>query len=323
MKKGVWISLQGGSNGSVGVTVDHFKGQNLGPDNRSGLAAFEGVDQVTMVVCPDAVGSNELGEALLDAAGVQAVHGALLEHAELMRDRFAIIDARKGMDLQVVQEQRENLSSRYGALYYPWIAVDNPLDPQGGQILVPPSGHLAGLYARVDQQRGVHKAPANEILFGVRKLEVQVSAAEQNLLNPLGINCIRQFPGRGIRVWGARTLADDAQWRYINVRRLFLQIEESVEQGTQWTVFEPNGSNLWAKVRRDVSAFLYRFYLQGAFAGGAPEEAFYVKCDAETNPPEVVDAGQVVIEVGIAPSKPAEFVVFHIGQKATGGAVKE
>ncbi|HLN62146.1 MAG TPA: phage tail sheath subtilisin-like domain-containing protein [Symbiobacteriaceae bacterium] len=323
MKKGAWVNLQGGRNGSVDITVDQIKGQNLGPDNRSGLAAFEGIDQVTMVICADAVGTNDKGESLFNAAGTQAMHGALLEHAELMADRFAIVDSRKGLDLQGIQDQRENLVSKYGALYYPWVAVDNPLDEKGGQLLVPPSGHIAGLYARIDQQRGVHKAPANEVLFGVRGLEVQVSMAEQNLLNPLGINCIRSFPGRGIRVWGARTLAGEASWRYINVRRLFLQIEESISQGTQWTVFEPNDPGLWAKIRRDVSAFLYRFYLQGAFFGGSPEEAYYVKCDAETNPPEVVDAGQVVIEVGIAPVKPAEFVVFRIGQKPTGGAVSE
>ena len=323
MKKGVWLNLRGGRNGSDGLTVDQIKGQNLGPDNRTGLAGFEGVDQITMVVCADAVGASDKGETLFGAAGTQAVQQALLEHAELMSYRFAIIDARKGADLQAVQEQRENLASKYGALYYPWISVDNPLDEKGGALLVPPSGHIAGLYARVDQQRGVHKAPANELLFGVRSLEVQVSTAEQNLLNPMGINCIRFFPGRGIRVWGARTLADDAQWQYINVRRLFLQIGESIEQGTQWTVFEPNDAGLWAKIRRDVNAFLHRFYQQGALFGATPEEAFYVKCDAETNTPEMVDAGQVVIEVGIAPVKPAEFVVFRIGQKATGGAVSE
>ncbi|MDB4895692.1 MAG: Phage tail protein, partial [Firmicutes bacterium] len=323
MKKGEWHNLRGGRNGSVDITVSDFKGQNLGPDNRTGLAAFEGVDQVTMVILADAVGKNEKGDVLFAAANVQALHEAMLEHAESMADRFAIVDCRAGLDLQAVQEQRGELSSKYGAFYYPWIYVDNPLSPTGAQKLVPPSGHIAGLYARVDQTRGVHKAPANELLFGARGLEVQVSMAEQNLLNPMAINCIRKFPGRGTRVWGARTLADDASWRYINVRRLFLQIEESIDEGTQWTVFEPNDQTLWAKIRRDVGAFLYRFYLSGAFFGTTPQEAYFVKCDAETNPPEVIDAGQVVIEVGIAPVKPAEFVIFRVGQKPTGSSVSE
>ena len=325
MKKGEWHNLRGGRNGSQDITVSEFKGQNLGPDARSGLACFEGVDQVTMVICADAVGSDDTGTKLFGGAATQvaSLHEALLEHAALMADRFAIVDCRESLGLSDVQEQRQQHDTKYGAFYYPWIQVDNPLSATGDFKKVPPSGHMAGVYARVDRERGVHKAPANELVYGARGLEVQVSMAEQNLLNPMGINCIRKFPGRGIRVWGARTMSSDASWRYINVRRLFLQIEESIEEGTQWTVFEPNDQTLWAKIRRDVGAFLKRFYLQGAFFGTTPEEAYFVKCDAETNPPEVIDAGQVVIEVGIAPVKPAEFVIFRIGQKPTGGSVEE
>jgi uncharacterized protein len=189
-------------------------------------------------------------------------------------------------------------------------------DPEKGNIFVPPSGHVAGIYARSDNERGVHKAPANEIVRGALGLKYSISRPEQDFLNPRGINCIRNMGDRGIRVWGARTVSSDPSWRYINVRRLFLMIEQSIEIGTQWVVFEPNDETLWKRVTRNIGAFLLRIYNSGALMGKTPEEAFYVKCDAETNPPEVVDAGQMVCEIGIAPVKPAEFVIFRIGQMA-------
>jgi hypothetical protein len=173
---------------------------------------------------------------------------------------------------------------------------------------------MAGVYARVDNTRGVHKAPANEIVRTVLGLEVNVTKGEHDLLNPIGVNVIRSFPGRGIRIWGARTLSSDASWRYIPVRRLFNMIEESIERGTQWVVFEPNDPFLWGRVKRDVSAFLKVIWRSGALFGATPDQAFYVKCDAETNPPELRDLGQMVVEIGIAPVKPAEFVIFRIGQ---------
>lgn len=212
--------------------------------------------------------------------------------------------------------------TKYGALYYPWIRIANPLG-NGASILVPPSGHLAGIYARSDTERGVHKAPANEVIRGVMAVETQITKSEQDILNPVGVNCIRAFPGRGIRVWGARTLSSDASWRYINVRRLFNFVEESIQQGTQWIVFEPNDQALWARIRRDVSAFLTTVWRSGALFGLTPAEAFYVKCDEENNPTATRDLGQVVIEIGLAPVKPAEFVIFRISQWAGGGAVGE
>jgi len=212
--------------------------------------------------------------------------------------------------------------TKYGALYYPWIRIANPLG-NGASIVVPPSGHLAGIYARSDTERGVHKAPANEVIRGVMAVETQITKSEQDILNPVGVNCIRAFPGRGIRVWGARTLSSDASWRYINVRRLFNFVEESIQQGTQWIVFEPNDPALWARIRRDVSAFLTTVWRSGALFGLTPSEAFYVKCDAENNPPALRDLGQVVIEIGMAPVKPAEFVIFRISQWAGGGATGE
>jgi phage tail sheath protein FI len=185
-----------------------------------------------------------------------------------------------------------------------------------------PSGHLAGVWARTDLTRGVHKAPANEPLRGALGLKYQVSRGEQDLHNPRGVNAIRSVGG-GLRIWGGRTLSSDPAWKYINVRRLFIMVEASVEAATQWVVFEPNDHRLWRRVVRTVSSFLTLLWRSGALMGTSPEQAFYVKCDEETNPPEVVDAGQLVIEVGLAPVKPAEFVIFRIGQMASGGGVEE
>ena len=186
---------------------------------------------------------------------------------------------------------------------------------------MPPSGHVAGIYARVDTNRGVHKAPANEVVLGALGLKYNVSKATQDGLNPDGINCIRELNGN-IRVWGARTIGGDAngEWRYVNVRRLFLFLRESIDEGTQWVVFEPNTPDLWSKITRNITAFLTNVWRAGALFGNTPQEAFYVKCDAETNPPEVRDAGQVVTEIGVAVVKPAEFVIFKISQWAGLGA---
>ncbi len=203
----------------------------------------------------------------------------------------------------------------YAAVYYPWLVVNDPVS--GGQVTAPPSGHLAGVWARTDATRGVHKAPANTSIAGALGLVRPVSKGEQELLNPAGINCIRFFPGEGILVWGARTLAPEAsEFRYINVRRLTNMIKETVLKNTRWAVFEPNHHPLWAALRRDVTAFLTNVWRDGALVGQTPQEAFFVKCDAETNPPEVRDEGRVVTLIGIAPVKPAEFVVFQLSQSA-------
>ena len=197
-------------------------------------------------------------------------------------------------------------------------------DPASGHnTTVPPSGHIAGVWARSDAERGVHKAPANEVIRGAVDLEVRLSKGEQDLLNPIGVNCIRPFGTRGIRVWGGRTLSSDPSWRYINVRRLFNYIEESILLGTQWVVFEPNDLDLWQRVKRTVHAFLLGLWRQGALFGATPEQAFYVKCDSETNPPESVDEGKLVVEIGVAPVKPAEFVIFRISQWQGGGGAAE
>jgi phage tail sheath protein FI len=275
-----------------------------------------------MLAVPDLMAVYQKG--ILDLEGVQSVQQAMIAHCELMGDRVAIIDAPPGLNAQQVREWRMDKAgydSKYASLYWPWIKVFDPVSSQG--ILVPPSGHMAGIWARNDDTRGVHKAPANEVIRGALALELQITKGEHDQLNPTGINCIRAFPGRGIRVWGARTLSSDPAWRYLNVRRLFNYVEESIIEGTQWVVFEPNDMNLWQRVKRTLNAFLVRTWRDGALFGATPGEAFYVKCDAENNPPEVVDAGQLVVEVGIAPVKPAEFVVFRIAQFSGGAALNE
>jgi|SRR5688500_7584447 len=297
------------------VKSTHFIGD---VEDRSGIEGLQIADDATMVCCPDLMSAYEQG--MIDIDGVKAVQQALLDHCSNMKDRMAILDSPPGLTPQEIKKWREsetNFDSAFGAMYYPWIKIAGP---DGAPIEVPPCGHIAGVWARNDTERGVHKAPANEIVRGALEPASQVTKGEQELLNPMGVNCIRTFTGRGVRVWGARTLSSDPAWRYVNVRRLFNYVEESIERGTQWVVFEPNDENLWARVRRDVGAFLMGVWREGMLFGGTPNEAFFVKCDAELNPQDVRDRGQLFIDVGLAPVKPAEFVVFRFSQYAGGGA---
>jgi phage tail sheath protein FI len=275
-----------------------------------------------MLSVPDLMAVYQAGN--IDLEGLQAVQLAMIAHCELMGDRVAILDAPPGLNAQQVKEWRidkAGYDSKYATLYWPWIKVFDPLSGQA--TYVPPSGHMGGIWARSDDTRGVHKAPANEVTLGVNGVAFQVTGAEHDQLNPSGINCIRAFPGRGIRVWGARTLSSDPAWRYLNVRRLFNYVEESIFEGTQWVVFEPNDIRLWGRVKRTINAFLLRVWRDGALFGATPDQAFFVKCDAENNPPEARDAGQLVVDIGIAPVKPAEFVVFRIAQFSGGATVEE
>lgn len=290
---------------------------------RTGLNGLEVAEDATMIIFPDLMALFQAGR--IDMEGVQAVQQAMLDHAQLMHDRVAILDAPPGMSPQRVRDWRMkevNYDSKFAALYYPWIKVANPLGG-GSSIMVPPSGHMAGIWARNDAQRGVHKAPANEVVAGAIGLEYQTTAGEQAILNPVGVNVIRTFPGRGIRVWGARTISSDPSWRYLNVRRLFNYVEKSLLQGTQWAVFEPNDRHLWIRIRRDISAFLTRVWLDGALFGDTAAQAYYVKVDEENNPVETRDVGQLIIEVGIAPVKPAEFVIIRVSQWQSGGEASE
>ncbi|MGW1410661.1 phage tail sheath family protein [Streptomyces sp. NPDC002403] len=280
---------------------------------RTGFAGLEAIDEITMVAVPDLMSAYQRGD--IDAEGVKAVQLAVISHCEQMGDRVAVLDTPPGMNAQRVRTWRNDdagYDSRYATVYYPWLKV---FDPATGQnALVPPSGHVAGVWARSDGERGVHKAPANEVIRGALDLEIRLSKGEQDLLNPIGVNCVRAFPGRGIRIWGARTLSSDPAWRYLNVRRLFNYLEESILLGTQWVVFEPNDDRLWSSIRRNVTAFLTEEWRRGALFGRTAEEAFYVKCDRDNNPQESIDLGQVVCEIGVAPVKPAEFVIFRLAQ---------
>jgi uncharacterized protein len=292
--------VQVGGGGRDGL----FIGRDGGPGARTGLKCMDEVDEIAIIAAPGQVSP--------------AVQDALLSHCETRKDRFAILDSPETITGGVDKLPKPR-DSKYGAYYFPWIQV---YDPDKGNIFVPPSGHIAGVYSRTDSERGVHKAPANEIVRGALGMKYNVSKGEQDLLNPKGINAIRYMNG-AIRIWGARTLSTDPSWRYINVRRLFIMVESSIERATQWVVFEPNDHRLWKRVQRTIASFLTLLWRNGALMGTAPEQAFYVKCDEETNPPEVIDAGQLVVEIGLAPSKPAEFVIFRIGQMASGGGVEE
>ncbi|MFS8200429.1 phage tail sheath subtilisin-like domain-containing protein [Streptomyces sp. CWNU-52B] len=289
---------------------------------RTGFGGLEAVDEISMVAVPDLMAAYQRGA--IDLEAVKAVQLGLISHCELMGDRVAVIDPPPSLnarEIRVWRQETAGYDSKYAALYYPWVKV---FDPASGQSrLTPPSGHVAGIWARNDFERGVHKAPANEVVRGAVDLELQITRGEQDLLNPIGVNCIRAFPGRGIRVWGARTMSSDPAWRYLNVRRYFNYLEESILLGTQWVVFEPNDHNLWARIRRNVSAFLVNEWRSGALFGQRPEEAFYVKCDEETNTPESVDLGRVICEIGIAPVKPAEFVIFRLAQFSSGSGELE
>jgi uncharacterized protein len=298
----------------VSINADEYVGNAA---DRTGFSGLEAVDEVTMLCVPDLMSAYQQG--LIDIEMVQAVQLQMIAHCELMGDRMAILDPPPNLSPQQVKEWRVDKAgydSRFATLYYPWIKVFDPAS--GTNEFVPPSGYMAGVWSRTDNTRGVHKAPANEIVRGVVALETNLTKPEHDALNPIGVNAIRAFPGRGIRVWGARTLSSDPAWRYVNVRRLFNYLEESILLGTQWVVFEPNDDALWARIRRTISAFLVNEWRKGALFGLTQDEAFFVKCDRETNPAEAIDAGQVTCLIGIAPVKPAEFVIFRLSQFSGG-----
>jgi hypothetical protein len=255
---------------------------------------------------------------------IEAVQRALIEHCESRRDRVAILDMplrASGGTRSVAEslEWRERLDSDRGfaGLYHPWVKVLDPLRPGQQPVReVPPCGHLAGVYARTDVTFGVHRAPANAELLWAEDVTAPIDDDLQAVLNPRGVNCLRAFPGRGIRVYGARTVSSDPAWRFVSTRRLLLMIEEAIDESTQWSVFEPHDHRLRLALRRSVSGFLEGLWRRGALAGATPQEAFYVKCDDTTNPPSAVDQGRLLAEVGVAPSVPAEFIVLRVGRTA-------
>ena len=286
------------------ATIDDFKGDpSTDAGQKTGLEAFKEVDEINIVYCPDIHWSEIKDQPTLQ--------NAIKDHCESMKDRFAILDALQGQ--REIPKVRLPVDSTYTAFYYPWIKIYDPSIKD--RRLVPPGGHMAGIYARSDIERGVHKAPANEIIKGALEMEFPISKEQQAILNPKGINALREFPGRGLRVWGARTCSSDPEWKYINVRRLFLYIEESIEKGTQWVVFEPNNEALWARVKQSITNFLTTVWRDGALMGTTPEQAFFVDIGYSTMTPADIDNGKLICMIGVAPVKPAEFVIFRIFQK--------
>jgi uncharacterized protein len=305
--------LSGGTDASLIRLRDYTGADEGGSQERSGLAAFAEIDDISIVCCP-----NEHRQ------GLDGLTGELVSHCENMKDRFAILQSKQGIGDKVADIELPD--SKNVAFYHPWVEVIDPLRNSStcnSRILVPPCGHIAGIYARTDNTRGVHKAPANETILNIPALERKITRGEQELLNPSGINCIRLFRGRGIRVWGARTTSSDPLWKYINVRRLYLYIAESIEEGTQWVVFEPNSERLWPRVRQTVTQFLTGVWRSGALMGITQAEAFFVKCDRGTMTQDDIDNGRLIIEIGFAPVKPAEFVIFRIAQWSGGTEVSE
>ena len=300
------------------VNAADFEG---GAASRHGIQGLVIADDVTMLAVPDLINIARTADGVNLGLWKQ-VQTSMIAHCEAEGNRMAILDPPPDLSPQKVKEWRQDAGeegggydSKFAVMYYPWIKVTNPLN---GSIAVPPSGHMAGIWARNDETRGVWKAPANEVVTGALDVVNDITKGEQGTLNPIGVNCIRPFGTRGIRVWGARTLSSDPSWNYVNVRRLFNMIESSIMDGTQWVVFEPNDQALWQRVKRTISSFLIGLWRDGALFGATPEEAYYVKCDAETNPQDSIDLGRLIVEVGISPVKPAEFVIFRISQWAGG-----
>jgi len=311
-------------NGGTRCFVVRVTSANSG-DLDKALNSVDSIDAVALVASPGLQGDD--------------IWGRLTAHCDNAEDRFAILDspadvvgADGDLDISLLNYDNEKnvlpQRSKNAAFYFPWIEVMDPAkqlqdqDPARnieqkyrGRVYVPPCGHVTGIYARTDEERGVHKAPANCAVSGAMNVKYYISKRHQELLNPQGVNCIRNIDGN-IAVWGARTIGGDhnSEWKYVNVRRVMLYLRESIDEGTQWVVFEPNDIALWGKIRRNVTAFLTNVWRSGALFGASPEEAFYVKCDAELNPPEVRDLGQVVTEIGVAIVRPAEFVIFRISQ---------
>ncbi|MEV4319024.1 phage tail sheath C-terminal domain-containing protein [Actinocrispum sp. NPDC049592] len=299
---GSWLTLADGDDSFGSLSVGDFVGADGGSGQRTGIVALEDIDEIAICAVPGMWSGTVLS--------------ALITQCETLKDRFAILDPQDGLDIEGIQTFREPFDTKYAALYYPWL-VTRDLSVNA-DVEVPPSGHLAGIYARTDVERGVHKAPANVVIRGIRLTDgiaQDITKRHQDLLNPKGINALRFFPGLGHRVWGARTLSSDSSWKYINVRRLFLFLEESIDEGTHWAVFEPNDESLWALVRQTVTNFLTGVWRGGALAGTTAEEAFFVACDRTTMTEDDLANGRLICVIGVAPVFPAEFVIFRIQQK--------
>lgn len=295
------IAIKGGTAGEEAIASDYT----------SALEHLKALEEISIVAAPG-------HSAYADFEGIQQ---ALLTFVSRRRAyQIAVLDPPNNKDLNGVRKVRSRIDSTYAALYYPWVVVANPLyrpgdERQPAEIGLPPSGFICGIYGRNDSQRGVFKAPANEVVLGALRFERDINFAQQEVLNPLGINCLRFFPGRGYRVWGARTASSDPEFKYVNVRRYFNYLEASIDRSTQWAVFEPNGEQLWNNIRNTISSFLYNEWVSGALLGSSIQEAYFVRCDRSTMTQNDLDNGRLICLIGVAVVKPAEFVIFRIGQK--------
>lgn len=303
------VELTGGSDGNQPGPGD-YTGDEDDDGLKSGLLALEDVDDISISAVP---GSSFDYSDIGGTDHSEAIARRLVSHCERMRYRVAVLDSVNGSIVSDVRDYKGRFDSTRAALYYPWLRTFDPLTEL--PILVPPSGSVCGIYARNDIERGVHKAPANEVVRMADGLEISINTAQQEVLNPLGVNCIRLFEGRGYRLWGSRTASSDPEWKYLNVRRYFVFLERSIERGTQWAVFEPNGDVLWDNVRRTVEDFLFNEWRQTHLFGQTPDQAFFVRCDRTTMTQNDIDNGRLVCLIGVAPLRPAEFVIFRIGQK--------
>ncbi len=299
--------LDGGHDGQRPQAGDYEGEADADRDYALGLRQFEDIEDISIVAAPGSTWDYANYEA--DA---EAIAGLLIAHAERMRYRIAVLDSAQRHTIAEVRNMRARIDSKHAALYYPWVTVLDPITRN--EIDLPPSGFVAGIYARNDVDRGVWKAPANEVVRLALGFETLVNKGQQEVLNPEGINCFRFFEGRGMRLWGARTISSDPEWKYVNVRRYFAYLERSIDKGTQWAVFEPNGEQLWANVRRTIEDFLLNEWQNGALLGDKPEKAFFVRCDRSTMTQNDLDNGRLICLIGVAPLKPAEFVIFRIGQ---------
>jgi uncharacterized protein len=307
--------LSGGHDGVVASASD-LAGMDADPDDpnkkATGLAALGEIDDIAIVALPDAGALDDFDETV-------TATDALIVHAETLRYRIAVVDPPPNCSMTQIRQFRGQFDTEYGALYHPWIEILDPTErpAQGAppqRLVLPPSGFVTGIYARTDIARGVFKAPANEIVNGLTKFEVNINKPRQDVLNPEGINALRFFEGRGSRVWGARTMSSDPEWKYVNVRRLFIFLEHSIDKGTQWAVFEPNNERLWANIRSTIEDFLLVQWKSGALMGSKPEQAYFVRCDRTTMTQNDLDNGRLICLIGVAPTYPAEFVIFRIGQ---------
>ncbi len=304
--------LSGGRDGISGITAEDFIGYDRGMDNRRGLMLLKYVEDVALLAVPDAAVAYSYMSVPEARIFIQRIHDAMIDICEQTNDRFAILDLPDTHDIEELRRLRHRRDSQFAAYYFPWLVLTGQNDESQKH---PPSGHIAGVYARCELEYGVHKAPANEQLFGVTQLTLPLSDDHVGELNAEGVNTIREFTGRGIRIWGARTCSSDKDWQFINVRRIFIMLYRAIDVGTQWITFEPNTPSTWAVIQREVSLFLNSLYAKGFFAGGTAEDSYIVRCDEETNPPEQVQAGRLLVEIRVAPALPAEYILFTIEQE--------